>query len=90
MISYAKLALTALEAAGVLTKVLVALGLVASLLTAYGVWHHEVYQGGVSDTLARIARADERMVQRALQMRGKLLLCQEAGRSWNQSTGGCQ
>lgn len=40
--------LKALGAAGLLTKLLVAAGLIAAMLAAYGVWHHKVYQSGVT------------------------------------------
>lgn len=88
--TYLKLGMTALGGAGLLTKVIIALGLAGSLLVAYGVWHHRVYQSGVNDTLAKIAKADARMVARALEMRRALSECNAAGHHWNQSTGRCQ
>jgi hypothetical protein len=36
--------MSALGAAGLITKLIVAAGLAAALLAAYGVWHHKVYQ----------------------------------------------
>lgn len=86
---YVKAALSALGAAGIVTKLIVAAGLLAALLAAYGVWHHEVYQSGVSDAVAGIARADSKLVDRALKARGKLKECQALGRPWDQSTGKC-
>jgi hypothetical protein len=89
MIAYAKAALTALEAAGLLTKVLVALGLVGALLTAYGVWHHQVYESGVRDTIAGIAREDAKWIDRAVKARSKWKDCHDQNRGWDQTTGRC-
>lgn len=90
MMGYFKLAMTALSGAALLTKLIIALGLAVSLLAAYGAWHHKVYQSGVTDTVAAFAAADERLVQRALKLRGELQLCQAAGHAWDQSTGKCR
>ncbi len=87
---YLRAALSALSATGLLTKLLIALGLVASLLTAYGVWHHKVYQSGVNDTVAAIARADAKLVERATKARAKLKSCQAFNKEWDQSTGNCK
>jgi hypothetical protein len=87
---YLRAAMTALSAAGLLTKLLVAAGLVVALLTAYGVWHHKVYQSGVDDTIAKIARNDAKLVDRAFKAREKLKGCQAQGRAWDQSTGACR
>lgn len=87
---YVKAALAAFGSAGLLAKLITAGVLLTALLAAYGVWHHRVYQSGVNDTLARIAAADQRMVQRALKLRGELQLCQAGGKHWDQSTGRCQ
>ena len=89
MMGYVKLAIGALSGAGLLTKLIVAGGLALSLLTAYGVWHYKVYQNGVTDTIAAIAREDQRLINRALEARGKLKECKDAGRPWDQTTGGC-
>lgn len=89
MIGYAQLALKALEAAGWLTKLLIVLGLAGSLLTAYGVWHHKVYQSGVADTIAGIAREDRRFVDAARKARAKWQECSEQNRGWDQTTGRC-
>jgi hypothetical protein len=84
--SYLKLAMTALSGAGLLTKLIIALGLAGSLLTAYGVWHHKVYHKGVN---AAIAREAEGWINRAFQARGKHKECKDAGRGWDQTTGRC-
>jgi len=89
MIGYAKLALTALEASGLLMKLAVAAGLVTAVLIAYGVWHHKVYQSGVDDTIAAIAREDARFINRALAARNRWKECHDQGRGWDQSTGRC-
>lgn len=90
IMTYIRAALTAGAGASLLMKVIMALGLAASLLAAYGVWHHKVYQSGVNDTVAKFAAADQRLVQRALRLRGELQLCHAAGKHWDQSTGRCQ
>ena len=89
MLGYIKAGVTALEAAGLLTKVLIALGLVASLLTAYGVWHHKVYKSGVDDTIAGIARADKAWIDKASAARSKWKECNDQSRGWDQTTGRC-
>lgn len=87
---YLEAALKALSAAGLLTKLLLALGLVASLGIAYGVWHHKVYQQGVNDTIAAIAREDAKYIGRALDARNKWKECRDQNRGWDQTTGRCQ
>lgn len=88
--SYIKAILTMLSAAGLLTKILVGVGLVAATLATYGIWHHKVYQSGVNDTVAKIARADTKLVNRAIKARAKLKDCQSQGKDWDQSTGACR
>lgn len=87
---YLKAGMAALGATGILTKILIGLGLAATLLAVYGEWHHKIYQSGVRDTIAGIARADEKLVGRAKKARSKVLECQAAGRAWDQSTGACK
>ena len=89
MIGYAKLALTALEASGLLIKLAVAAGLLTAVLIAYGVWHHKVYQEGVHDTLVKIAKADAKVIARATEYRNAYKSCHDQGKQWDQSTGGC-
>ncbi len=81
---------SAFGAAGLITKLITVGVLAVSLLAAYGVWHHKVYQSGVNDTIAKIARNDAKLVARALAARGKLKDCQEQGKEWDQSTGACR
>ena len=89
MIGYAKAALTALEASAALTKLAIALGLIGALAIAYGVWHHKVYQSGVNDTIAAIAREDTRFINKALAARTKWKECRDQNRGWDQTTGRC-
>lgn len=86
---YVKAGLTALSAAGLLTKLLVAAGLVAGLLTAYAVWHHKVYAKGYDAALAAVARADARAVGKATEYRNVFKDCRAQGRGWDQTTGRC-
>ena len=87
---YLKAGLSALSAAGLLTKLITAGVLLASLLAAYGVWHHKVYQSGVNDTLAKIARADARTIERASKARSALKDCEARSMQWDMSTGRCK
>lgn len=89
IMGYAKAALAFLEGAGILTKLAIAAGLIAAAGIAYGVWHHEIYQSGVNDAVAGIARADQKLVDRALKARAKLKECQALNRPWDQTTGKC-
>lgn len=82
--------IAALEASGLLVKVAVIGGLMIAMGVTYGVWHHEVYQSGVNDTIASIARADAKTVDRALKARAVLQQCQSSGKQWDQSTGECK
>ena len=86
---YLRMGLQLLQASGLVTKLLLAAGLGVALLTAYGVWHHRVYQQGVNDTLAGIAREDAKWIKRALDARGKLKDCADLGRHWDQTEGRC-
>lgn len=90
MIGYAKLALTALEASGMLMKLAVAAGLVVAMLAAYGVWHHKVYSQGWYAALASIARQDEKTIAKATEFRNAFKTCRSDGKSWDQTTGGCR
>lgn len=82
-------ALTTLNAASLVMKFCIAGGLALTIVAAYGVWHHEVYQSGVNDTIAGIARADAKLVERATKARAKLKDCHATNREWDQSTGQC-
>ena len=84
-----KAALGAFGAAGLLTKLIVVGSLAVTLLTAYGVWHHSIYQSGVNDTLAAIARADAKTIARAQVARSAWKNCRDLGKHWDQSTGRC-
>ncbi len=86
---YLRAAASALGAAGLLTKVLVGLGLVAALLTAYGVWHHKIYRSGYDRAIADIAAEDKKAVDRAIAARSVWKDCRAAGRRWDQVEGRC-
>lgn len=85
-----KAAAGAFGAAGLVTKLIVIAALLGTLATAYGVWHHRVYQRGVSDTIAAVARADAKVVARAQKARQAWRSCRDLGKQWDQTTGGCQ
>lgn len=72
-----------------MTKLLVAAGLVAALLTAYGVWHHTVYKKGYVAALADIARQDSKAIADATELRSAFKACRDANRKWDQVTGAC-
>jgi hypothetical protein len=85
---YLRTAMAALSAAGILTKLLVAAGLLAALLATYG-WHHKVYSKGYDAALAAVARADARAVGKATEYRNIFKDCRAQGRGWDQTTGKC-
>jgi hypothetical protein len=87
---YFKAGLSALGAAGLLTKVLMAGGLAISLWAAYEGWHHKVYKEGWNAHLAAVVRADTKVVERASKLRGVLLSCEARNLEWDQTTGGCK
>lgn len=59
-------------------------------LVAYWIGRNGAYQHGVTDTINGIARADGKLIDRALTARKKLKECQAEGRRWSQSTGECR
>jgi hypothetical protein len=89
IIGYARTALAFLEAAGLLTKILIAAGLIGSAAIAYGVWHHRIYESGVADAVAGIAREDSRFIDRAIKARDTWQACHDQHRGWDQTTGRC-
>ena len=64
-------ALASFGAAGRVTKLITIAVLLASQATAYGVWHHRVFQSGVDYAIAGVARADAKIVGRATEARKK-------------------
>ncbi|MCP1832849.1 hypothetical protein [Bradyrhizobium sp. USDA 4545] len=90
IIGYAKAAIAFLETAGTSLKWLIVAGIAIALVTIYGIWHHQIYQSGVNDTIAGIAREDKGWVDRAWEARSKLQACKALGRGWDQTTGRCQ
>jgi hypothetical protein len=82
-------AINALGAAGLLTKLLVGLGIAAALLATYGVWHHKVYRSGYTRAISDIAAEDKRAVDRAIAARSAWKDCRGAGRRWDQVEGRC-
>lgn len=63
--------------------------ILASLLGAYGVWHHKVYTSGYNAAIADIAKADAKAVAAATAARSAYLACKNDGRTWDTSTGTC-
>lgn len=90
MITYAKAALTALEAAGLLTKLLIAAGLVGAVITAYAVWHHEIYQHGYDQAISDIAEENAAAIGQAVERRKPWKECRDHGGVWSQSTRTCR
>jgi len=68
--------------------ILIALTLTGGAI-GYGVWHHEVYEQGVKDTIAGIAREDKKLIDRAIDARAKWQECTTQGGNWDQTTGRC-
>ncbi|WP_454629503.1 hypothetical protein [Bradyrhizobium cenepequi] len=67
----------------------VAAFIVASIVS-FWIGNRDAYQRGVDDTVAKIARADKKLVDRAKRARSALLKCQEQNMVWDQSTGSCR
>jgi hypothetical protein len=88
-LGYAKAGIAFLEASGLLMKLAIGASVVAAVIAFYGLWHHEVYESGVKDTIAAIARADAKTVDRARKARAVLKDCEAKGLTWDQSTGRC-
>lgn len=90
---YFKLAATALTGAGLVTKLLLGLGLAGGIVATYSIWHHQVYQSGHDDgrqaAINAIAAEDNATVERATRQRGVYLLCRDGGGRWDQSAGRC-
>jgi len=84
-----KLGLEAFGAAGLLTKAMIVGGMLLSLVTVYGVWHHRIYQSGVDDTIAKIARGDAKTIAKASAGRSAFKVCRDAGRQWDQGSNKC-
>jgi len=63
--------------------------LVAGVIAGYEDWRHEVYEEGVRDTIAAIAREDKKMVDRAIDARSKWQQCETDGGNWDETTGRC-
>lgn len=87
---YVQAALRAVGALGLLNKILIGLGLAAGVWVAYEAWHHEVYMEGWNAHLAAVVRADEKVVERAMKLRGVLLDCESRNLDWDQTTGKCK
>jgi len=81
---------SALSATGLVTKLIMAGVLVASLLAAYGLWHHKVYRDGYTRALSDIAAEDSRAIGRATQLRQTWQVCRDRNGQWDQSTGKCK
>ncbi len=84
-----ELALKAFGGFGLLTKVIIVLGLVTSLLAAYGVWHHKIYTKGWNAAIAAIAAQDSKAIADATARRSAFKACREQGKRWDTVTGAC-
>lgn len=84
-----QLAFGAIGALGWGTKLAMAGALFLALATAYGVWHHTVWERGYARAISDIARADGKAVKRATDARNAIVDCRSRGLRWDQSTGQC-
>jgi len=84
-----KAGLAALQASGVVTKLVVAGAVLLALGAAYGVWHHQVFRSGYDRALADIAAEDKRAIGSATALRATWLACRNRGGRWIQSEGRC-
>lgn len=87
---YLKAGLAALQASGLVVKLIVAASLALAALGAYGVWHHKVFSAGYDRALADIAAEDKRAIGRAFDLRKTLSECRVRGGRWIQSEGRCE
>jgi hypothetical protein len=85
-----KVGLAAFGGAGLVTKLIIVLGLVSTLLAAYGVWHYHVWSNGYEDAIAAIARGDAKAVANAQAKRSVWRDCRDSGLRWDQTTGKCE
>lgn len=84
-----QIALAALSATGLTTKLIMGAVLLASVGIAYGLWHHTIWQRGYDRAIADIARQDEKAIRAASTARSAVLDCKSRGLRWDQSTGQC-
>jgi hypothetical protein len=80
----------AIKLFGLLKSFAILAAALAALGITYVVWHHQVYQSGVNDTYAKIARDDAAAVGRASKMRDQYTTCADRGGAWDQTTGRCR
>lgn len=71
------------------TCIVVSSFVIASIVS-FWIGNNNAYHRGVDDTIAKIARADAKLIARATAARGKLKDCQAQNKDWDQSTGGCR
>lgn len=79
-----------LGAIPLLWRIGIGLAIVAALATAYGVWHHQVYQSGYDAAIAAVARADQAALDRVKAGQDDLAACRARGGTWDVVTGICQ
>ncbi|MCS3725959.1 hypothetical protein [Bradyrhizobium betae] len=84
-----KAAAAALQASGLLTKIIVAGSLLLAALGAYGIWHHKVWRSGYVRALADIAAEDKSAIGQATELRKTWRACRDRGGRWIQSEGKC-
>ncbi|MBR1026845.1 hypothetical protein [Bradyrhizobium liaoningense] len=86
---YLKAVMAALQASGLVAKLIAAAVAALALLAAYGVWHHQVYRSGYVRALADIAAEDARAIGEATELRKTWRACRDRGGRWIQSEGKC-
>lgn len=77
------------KAAGLVTKLIAVVSIIAVLGTVYGIWHHKIWSRGYDRALSDIAKQDAKAVAKATEYRNTWRVCRDAGRVWDQSTGKC-
>jgi hypothetical protein len=90
MMGLIRLAMTAFGGAGLVAKLITIGVLAASLLAAYGLWHHKVYTKGWNGALAAIARQDSKAIAAATELRSAFKTCRDRNGKWDQVTGACK
>lgn len=93
IIKAAGLAWKALDLAGIGTKIVIVLAVVASIGAVYATWHFTIWSRGhdvgYADGLKDIARQDSKAIAKATQYRSVYRDCDARGMRWRQSTGEC-
>ena len=71
-------------------RIIIIGGVVAAILTGYGLWHHKVFNSGWNAAIAAIAAQDRRAIDAARSARAHWRACVDGDGMWNAATGQCR